>query len=86
MIISSLLLIKQNLDYYTPLIKYFHLFWREFFRKLPFCKQVAIAWCIFQHCEYKMDQSTTQMSRELYEIQFFGFTPDSFVNGGKTEV
>lgn len=33
-----------------------------------------------------MDQNTTQMSREYeYEIQFFGFTPDSFVNGGETE-
>ncbi|CAH3026990.1 unnamed protein product [Porites evermanni] len=29
-----------------------------------------------------MDQNTTQISREYeYEIQFFGFTPDSFVNG-----
>ena len=33
-----------------------------------------------------MDQNTTQMSREYeYEIQFFGFTPDSFVSGGETE-
>lgn len=31
-IISSLISIKQNLDYPTPLIKYFKLFWREFFR------------------------------------------------------
>ena len=54
--------------------------------KVHFVRKFAIAWCIFQHCEYKMDQNTTQMSREYeYEIQFFGFTPDSFVNGGETE-
>lgn len=55
-------------------------------RRCHFVRKFAIAWFIFQHCEYKMDQNTTQMSREYeYEIQFFGFTPDSFVNGGETE-
>ena len=32
-----------------------------------------------------MDLNTKKTREYEYEIQFFGFTPDSFVNGGKLE-
>lgn len=33
-----------------------------------------------------MDPSSKKTREYEYEIQFFGFTPDSFVNGGKLEL